>query len=311
MTMPNTPEGEDKDMSLAKASFEEFANAIKTGNVAEAEAATQKIWQHVAETLDAEPSPWLEAMQDAHRCAAAFDWPAAEEAYTRAVRAGADQPGLECGAYRELSQFHRLFDREALALQTAHLATEAARRENIPSMLAMTLQVEAALHLHANDYTAAWKLIAEAFAALEEGPMHNLERALALLVRGAYLIEHERFPEAEADLTSARGLMEPWSEAHYAGGWQGAFASWWSATARLRSKRGDKPGAAAAWREVVARRRINAELPQLEGPYKHNSLAIALRDLGRALQDLDAPLAEEAFAESRSLRRGIGLPPLP
>ena len=309
--MPNTPEGEDKDMSLAIAGFEEYANAIKTGNVAEAEAAIQKIWQHVAETQDEEPSPWLEAMHDAHRCAAAFDWPAAEEAYARAARATADQPGLQCGAYRELSQFHRLFDREALALQTAHLATEAARRQNIPSMMAVALQVEAALQLNAKDYPAAWKLIAETFAALEEGPMHNLPRSLALLVRGAYLIEHERFPEAEADLTSAWGLMEPWSEAHYAGGWQGAFAGWWSATARLRSKRGDKPGAAAAWREAVARRRIIAELPQLEGPYKHNSLAVALRDLGKALQDLDAPLAEESFAESRSLRGVIGLPPLP
>jgi hypothetical protein len=213
MTMPNTPDGEGKDMSPANASFEDYANAVKTGNVAEAEAATQKIWQHLAETQGEEPSPWLETMQDAHRCEAAFDWPAAEEAYTRAVRAAADQPGLQCGAYRELSRFHRLFDREALALQTAHLATEAARRQNIPSMIAVALQVESALHLNARDYPAAWKLIAETFASLEEGPMHNLPRALAFLVRGEYLIEHERFPEAEADLTSAWGLMEPWSEA--------------------------------------------------------------------------------------------------
>ena len=304
------PQGEDNDSNPAHAIFEELGKAFQTGNVSEAEAATRAIWQHLAENQPAEPSPWLEAMGEAHRSEAIFDWPAAEQAYTRAVNAAAEQPGLQSSAYRELSQFHQLFSRQALAASTAHLATEAARRQNVNSMVAIALRNEASLQLKSKNYPAAWNLITEAFSVLEEGPMHNLPRAFALLVRADYLIERARLSEAEADLANAWDFLKPWSEAHFAGGWQSCFALWWSAKARLQSQRGDASGAEAAWREAVTRRRIIAELPQLEGPYKHNFLAIVLGDLGRALEATSDPLAGETFAESRSIRAAIGLPPL-
>src|SRR2546429_5448182 len=118
------PQGEDNDSNPAHAIFEELGKAFQTGNVSEAEAATRAIWQHLAENQPAEPSPWLEAMGEAHRCEAIFDWPAAEQAYTRAVNAAADQPGLQSSAYRGLSQFHQLLSRQELAASTAPPATE-------------------------------------------------------------------------------------------------------------------------------------------------------------------------------------------
>jgi len=72
----------------------------------------------------------------------------------------------------------------------------------------------------------------------------------------------------------------------------------------------DGAGAVPAMREAVARRYIVSQLPQLEGPYRHNSLAVALRDLGRHQRAADDALADHAFRESASIRKSIGLPAL-
>ncbi len=78
---------------------------------------------------------------------------------------------------------------------------------------------------------------------------------------------------------------------------------WWAVTARLRAVEG--------WQEAVSRCRHLAALPHVSGSGTQNTLARMLHGLGQALKAQgSASLAEEAFAESRSLRQTVGLPPL-
>lgn len=310
METPNTPEEEDKDLDEAAVLFEAYADAVNKEDVEEQEAATLKILQHMAEMKDDESSPWLQAMGEAHQCEAAFDWAGAEEAYKRAIQATADQPGLQSSAYGQLSALYNLLDLDALALEAAETATRVARQDIIPSIFSFRLQAEAHLHLKAQDFGRTWTTINETFAMLEDGPMSNLARGHTLVLRADCFIQEGHLSKAEADLTVAWKLLEPHSQTFFAAGWQSGLAMWWAATARLRAQHNDLSAAVSAWREVVARRRIIAQLPQLEGPYKHNSLAVALRNLGRALRQVGDNLAAQSFKESRSIRRAIGLPAL-
>jgi hypothetical protein len=90
---------------------------------------------------------------------------------------------------------------------------------------------------------------------------------------------------------------------------QSALAEWWEVIASLRTLDSDFTGAADALRKAVEFRRHISQLPQLEGPYKFASLANTLHKLGQALpaaQDIGG--AEEAFRETREIRRRIGQP---
>ena len=94
-------------------------------------------------------------------------------------------------------------------------------------------------------------------------------------------------------------------------GVQSGLASWWEVTARIRTLQEDYLGAAAAYGIAVNFRRIVSQAPQLEGPYKFNSLAIALHRHALALLAAnDVAGATQAFKESRSIRERIGLPPI-
>jgi hypothetical protein len=310
MTAANTPEGEDKNADESGTLFEAYADAVNQGDVEEQESATLKIWQHLAERKDDEPSPWLQAMGDAHQCEAAFDWVGAEEAYKRAIQATADQPTIQSGAYSQLSALYNLVNLDSLALEAAQSATQVARRDTIPSLLSLRLQAEAKFYLKAKDFQRTRTTLNEALAVIDEGPIHNLERAYALILHADCSTEEGDLTKAEADLASAWKLLEPHSQTFFAAGWQSGLAAWWATVARLRTQQNDGSAAVTAWREAVARRRIIAQLPQLEGPYKHNSLSVALLDLGRSLRQAGDRLAAESFQESCSIRRFIGLPPL-
>lgn len=89
-----------------------------------------------------------------------------------------------------------------------------------------------------------------------------------------------------------------------------ALADWWAVSANLDFKEGNKQRAVAAFQESVQILREIVQLPHLEGPYKHNWLALGLKDLGRAMLAVDDPRAETVLAESRAIREWFGLPPL-
>ncbi len=310
MNIPNSPE-EDPNPEDQGALFEAYEEAVNQGDVAGTEAAALKVWEHIGEAQqDAEPSPWLKAIREAHDCEVVFDWQGAIEAYKRAIIGSADQPMLQSKAHSQLAALYGLLDQTAEASQAARAATEAARQSDMSMLISFALQAEAELLLAAKNFPVAEQKIEEAFSVLEAGAMHDLERAYALTLRGRYLGLVGEPESADAALDAAWKLLEPWSEMFYFAGWQSGLARWWTTTARLRASRGDQAGAVAAWKEAIERRRVVSHLPQLEGPYKHNALAVALWEFGQFQKTIAEPLASESLEESRSIRQTIGLPPL-
>ncbi len=305
MSTSDLPQEENNDRfgSLVK----DFADAVEEQDVEAEEAASLAVWQHISE-MDHEPSPWLLAMNEATLCEAAFDWDGAEEAYKRAC--AVDNPRSQAKAYESLAAFYQLLGRDENILETLQRSTQLALIDPMAGMDVFAFLAESGIYLQLNDLPRAGQAIEEAFARLEDGPMHDLTRAYALIRRAGYEIRVEAWEAVQKDLEAAWSLLQPHADFFFAGGWQKALAFWWTITARLRAAQSDDWEAMKAWKEVVDRHRIIAQLPQLEGPYKHNNLAVALRDFGLSLRAVDSELAKDAFKESRMIRQSIGLPPL-
>lgn len=310
--MDNTNSNPDEEKKIAEAGavFEEYFSAQEKGDMEEQKAISEKIWQFVADHQADEPSPWLQCMDEANRCASVFDWAGMKAAYLRSLEAVADKPGFQSNTYNCLRAFHLMFDRKLPALQAARAASEAARQTRLFPLLVPQLQSEAHMVFDSGDFQRAWNIVSETFDLIEAGHRYGLLRAKSMVLRAEYFIATGDLLKAEADLTATWEILQPQSEAHFAAGWQFALASWWATMATLRTKQGDSQALATAWRESVARRRIVAAASQLEGPYKYNALAIALHHWGKAIQAGYDGLAATAFAESDSIRQSIGLPPL-
>ncbi|BCM92676.1 hypothetical protein IAD21_04558 [Abditibacteriota bacterium] len=311
MKTSDTPENGDSFEDEDAALFKNFADAVNDEDIEAQEEAMLQVWQHIAEKQDEEPSSWLKAMQEAHQCEAAFDWMGAEESYKRAIDAEKDKPMLVARAQGQLASLYGLVGLEALALQAMQAATQATREADMAFMTSLQLQGEARFYLKAKESTRAWVFINEAFDLLEDGPMHHLERAYALVLRAECYSQQEETKKAEADLEYAWKLLEPHAGTFFAAGWQNGLSQWWAAKAQLhlRAQPPEWSESVACWREVVERRRIISGLPQLEGPYKYNGLAKSLNELGKALHQIGDDSAAECFAESRSIRHSIGLAP--
>jgi tetratricopeptide (TPR) repeat protein len=309
MKTPDTPKKNGEEDEFI-AIIQEYTEAVNGRNIEEQEAVMLKVFQHLSDNQDDEPDPWLQALAEAHRCEAAFDWPRAEEAFKRAVEVSADQPALRSKALSHLSAFYDLIGLDVLSDEAQEESNQVARRSEMPVLHHVALMSEARIHLKAKNLDSAFAALAEASAGLQKGPRHDLQRAHTAILRAQCHLEDGAFDKAEADLSSVRGELETHSEAFLLAGWQSALASYWATTARLREQRGDLPGGVCAWREVVERRQIIASCPQLEGPYKYNWLARSLQCLGKALRQVEDDEATEMFEESSSIRRAIGLPAL-
>jgi hypothetical protein len=305
---PETRTEQENEAELA-ALLKAYAEAVSNENAEEAEVAALQVWQSMAEQEETTKSPWLQAMEEATACELAFDWTGAEEAYKRAVEASNDQAMLKSKALGSLSALYSMLDLDVLAWEAAQAATRIARMEAISSLVSLALLAEAKLYLKAKDLKIVLNVINEAFYAIEDGPLHNLERAYALVLRAEYWTKEGTLKKAEQDLSIAWKMLEPMDMPH-AAGWQTGLASYWAATARFRAELGDAKGAIEAWHEAVKRRRLISLLPQLEGPYKHNALALVLWEQGKAMHDTSPDSAAALIAESNSIRRSIGLTPL-
>ncbi len=258
--------------------------------------------------LNPEPSPWLAAMGQAHECEARFDWDGAKAAYERAAFAEPNA-GLESGAWRDLSALHSMLDEDDLALECAARATEAARRCDSLSVLAMALGAEASLLLASNPALAREK-IAEELAVLEDESLHDILRMRALILRARCAVQENDLDGAGRELDLVWTQIKKWRNEPFFAGRHGVLAAYWATRSGLSEKRGDWRRVQKARLEVVEHCRFVASVPQIEGPFKHNNLALALHRAGEALQRNNSARAAELFAQSRELRAFIGLGPL-
>jgi tetratricopeptide (TPR) repeat protein len=298
----NEPELDD-EMSELLADFEAASDA---NDPKAQEEAALRAFEKIMER-DHEPSPWLIAMTAAHEREAVADWEGAEKAYKVALETEPHKPSSQAMVWEKLSSLYSMTGRDDMAFEATQTATRLERSAAHPMLLHLRLAHEAAFYLKWGDWQKALELIEEGLAWADEEIKNSIYHAQLLPTRARCLVLKGDLDAAQADLDTVWKLVEPHDEGYIFAGWQGALANYWNVTAQLRASRGDLPGVVEAHREVVYRRRIIAELPQLEGPYKHNALGRALYDLAQALHNVGDPEADELFEESRSLRRSIGL----
>jgi hypothetical protein len=270
------------------------------------------VFADLAQQAPVEPTPESLLLDEATHCEATADWAGAEAAYRRLlVRAEeTDDAYTQFRAHDQLAMLRGLLGRHDAALEEARAAVAAARREDLAPLLFMALDGQAFCALRRDRVPEALAAVSEALERMEDGALYGLLRGRTLALRAACRAALGEWPAAERDLEASWSALQPQAALFFAAGAQAGLEQWWAVTARLRAAQGDANGAVAARQEAAARARHLAALLQVAGPYTQSALARALLGLGHALASLGpAPRAEEAFAESRSLRQAAGLPP--
>jgi hypothetical protein len=288
-----------------------YTDALEAGRMEDAEAAIMQFLALAAQTPD-EPTPESLLLDEAQHCEATADWASAEAAYRRMLaRAQAENHDhTQFRAHDQLAMLHGLLGRHGAALEEARAAVAAARRADLPTLLFMALDAQALYALRTDGVPEALGAVAEALERMEDGALYDLARGRALALRGSCRAALGEWPAAGRDLEASWRVLQPQGAMAIAAGVQGTLVRWWAVTARLRAAQGDANGAVGGWQEAVARSRHLAALPQVSGPYTQSALARMLHGLGHALTAQGSLyLADEAFAESRSLRQAVGLPP--
>jgi hypothetical protein len=89
------------------------------------------------------------------------------------------------------------------------------------------------------------------------------------------------------------------------------MARYWGIRSRMFERDGNLKDAGAAMWETIQLRRAISQAPQMNGPYKFEPLAKALRDYARLCREAGhEDEADAAKADSDEIRRLIHLPPL-
>ena len=248
---------------------------------------------------------------EARRREEAGQWHEAEAAYRQALAVAVAEGNAfsEFKAHYDLSELQSFLGHRQQAQEEARLATDAARRSGLVPLLIMALERQARTYLIVGDPLRALEAADETLRISPEGKMGYLQRARALIMRARCKIELGELAMVQTDLDEAQRLLAPMSGVSIFAGVQSALAGWWEVTARLRSAQGDKAGSVEAWRECVELARLVSTLPQLGGPYKFAALARMLDLYGASLLAVeDSDAAENAFEESRAIRRAIRQP---
>ena len=310
--MKLSEEAESEDEPEWLQSFQEAQQAEEDGDMEQAaELSVQTFAQLMEEAAKKPPSRALRELKAADKCEARADWEGAEEAFKYAVTLEIEERGYAMLNPKYLARFYSFRDRKSEALATIHAATETARQHYKGRIiLAMSLQDEIFYLMAAGEYEKARPLIDEGLHILESVPHDKIFRHNFRLYEAEYCLHNDDLAAAEAILNQMWSQIEAWQQAMFLAGFQSTLASWWKVRALCCQKRGQVSEEIEALRRVVHFRRVIAQAPQLEGPYKFNALAGALHKLGTALQQNGDALAAQVLAESASLRRGIGLEPL-
>jgi tetratricopeptide (TPR) repeat protein len=241
----------------------------------------------------------LDLLQQGHERQGVGDWDGALAAYHQALE-GEPEPGREFHVRRYLGALHALHGRYREALEEAERRAAAARASEMDTLVAMALVTQGRYLLRLDDPQRALDCSEQALAAAPE--IDHVMRSQGLTLRARCRARQEQFAAGQEDLDNVWQLLAPAQDCRFLRGVQHSLVYWWAAAAELRAARGDIGDSIGAWRCAIERcREVQNQC----------LLAELLHDLGQALvltQDLGA--AEEAFAESRTLRRLNHLPPL-
>lgn len=290
-----------------------YEDALRENRTEDAENAMLEILELAAEWADNDHSPEIRLKEEATHCENRGDWEGAEAAYRRmvALADAGPHPLQQCRDRYELAVFLTLVGRNEEALREAQVAAAFARQVDLRPLIAMALECVANCALAVGRIEEARRAAEESLTCLGTDPLFSLQRARGLILRARCAVASNVETAAESDLDEAWQILAPLSNSWIMAAGRGGLAAWWSCTARLRQRQGDREGAEAAAGAAVERWRRLGGLPHLEGVYVRNALAQSLHFHGQTLADAGLPYqAEEAFAESRDIRKALRLPPL-
>lgn len=286
-----------------------FQEAREHDDVKAAESLAVQCLAFVAEEAARNPSDRLRLIEEAIEHENAARWEHAEAARRR-VLALAETEANQVMIYKAHTDLCNLYTIRGLtdpALQEARAAVEAARKSDITMLLGTALGELSRCYLAEGDMASAAAAAEEAVQSIPAEKAQGIQRARALLMRARCRVEQGQTAEAKCDLNVAWDLLQPLAEASMFAGVQSGLASWWEITGRIRTESKDLAGAVEAWGKAVEFRRVVSQLPQLEGPYKHVSLAKTLHQYGVALSAAGkVQEAVRAFDESRSIHEKTG-----
>jgi tetratricopeptide (TPR) repeat protein len=286
-------------------------DALEAGRMGDAEAAALNLLAIMAQHGATEPNAEMLVLTEAASQEAAADWRGAEVTYRRlleqAIATG--EATSQYRAHAALSGLYQLLGDHDKAVEQARSATEAARRADLPILLASALEQQATCALRQDLLSEAMSAIEEALRCTSDERVYELQRGRCLIVQAECKLKAGRDAAAESDLNAAWQLLDKQSTMQMAAGVHATVARYWSVKAGLQDQQGDWHGAVQAWNNAVACRRHVSELPHVEGPYPQNALAETLAAYGRAqLAAGDRKAAEELLAESDAIREKTGLP---
>jgi hypothetical protein len=290
------------------------ADLVRAGNLADAERLSAELLaalcQYAEESIADDPELQEELVLHAH--AEAGEWEQVERLYR--ARLDRSSETLRYGqACHNLAQFLTLMDRWEEAAQPAALATDAARHEDLPLLLAMRLDDQGRIANACGEHRAALALFDEGLQALETDKLHDLPRVCLLIGSARSHLGLDNLAECEADQRAAWRLLQALSVMRSASGVQGALAHWWRVQAGRCERAGDWQSACDARALVVHYRRDIIQLAETQQIYP---LYQALIPLARELLPLADSLsrlgqseaAEEVLEEARSIRQRVYLP---
>lgn len=289
-----------------------FADATNAGNDEGAEKAAMAALMMAGMEAMKNPTPALRLGEEAEACQQAGDWAGAEAAYLKLleVQEQSGNFGLITKPLMDLSRLYRYSGKLDLASRYARAATAAARKADFTTLLAMTLDNEAATALACQDVPAALAASAEAVRVLEPGRIFDSMRARALTSHAECLLAGGDTESAASPLQSAWELLKSRARSGVMPGPLVTLSHWWRVKAELCLKQGKPSEAADALTQAV---QIRRELLQRAfGPavYGHLELAALLERLAALSTQLgDAAQAQQALAEAKTIREQLKLPP--
>ena len=212
-------------------------------------------------------------------------------------------------AHRDLGRLFALMGEAEKAEACGRAATAAARQAAVFPLLVMTLEQQAISALRLSDLGGALQAASEAVAVVEPGRMYDGMRAGALAIRARCRLASGDVEGAERDLATCKPVLLDRDVSPMFAGSHSRAAGWWEVAAGIRAHQGDLAGAVEAWTEAVKRRRHNASLEHVSGPYTLATLARTLRHLGEALDAAGKPEeGKTALAEAQNIWCELGLP---
>lgn len=294
--------------------MQQQTDLVSAGRIAEADALSPELLAELCrwteESLPDDPELQEELVLQAH--AEAGEWETVERMYkSRLDRSSEALPyGSAC---HNLAQFLTLMDRWDEAAHFAALATEAARQEDLPLLLAMRLGGQGRIANACREDHAALSLLDEGLRVLEAKATHDLVRAALLIDRAHSHLRLGNLEACQVDQGAAWKCLQAFSVMLSASGVQCAFAAWWRVQAERNEAAGDWQSAHDARAAVVHYCREIVQLAETQQIYPLYQALIPLSrellPLARSLARLgQTAAAEELRDEALAMRQRVHLP---